>query len=150
MNQYHNIQTRSDLFILKYIFPGGYLPTIGHLLGYINATGALEVTSAESNGSHYARTVDAWKQNFLQNWAAIRANYHEKNSDCTDFEVEAFRRKWLVCVRTPSRQVDLTDRVQYYFSIAAASFRLRLTNNFTITAARTPGSDVTYETLPYV
>ncbi|PYI28146.1 cyclopropane-fatty-acyl-phospholipid synthase [Aspergillus indologenus CBS 114.80] len=106
------LPARTDLFMLKYIFPGGYLPTIGMLLDHIHqgSSKTLEITSAESAGSHYARSLE-----------------------CTDFEVEAYRRKWL-----------------YYFVVAETSFRLQLLNNFTITAARTPGSEVSYESLPYV
>ncbi|KAJ6014686.1 cyclopropane-fatty-acyl-phospholipid synthase [Penicillium herquei] len=133
--RFHGIQTRTDLFILKYIFPGGYIPTISILLNHIyeGSAGSLEVTSAESSGSHYGKSCAVWKQNFLKNWDIIKTNYREENAEATEFEIEAFRRKWL-----------------YYFICAEVSFVSRVINNFTITAARTPGSDLSYETLPYV
>lgn len=73
------------------------MPTIGILLEHIHMTESLEVTSAESNGSHYARSVETWKENFLKNWDTIKKSYQEENPKCTDFEIEVFRRKWLVC-----------------------------------------------------
>ncbi|KAE8380442.1 cyclopropane-fatty-acyl-phospholipid synthase [Aspergillus bertholletiae] len=135
ITKFHNIQTRTDLFILKYIFPGGYLPTVSILLNHIyeGSAGSLEVTSAESSGSHYGKTCAVWRENFLSNWDTIKAHYQKENPQSTDFEIEAFRRKWL-----------------YYFICAEISFVSRVVNNFTITAARTPGSDLSYETLPYV
>ncbi|PYH81216.1 S-adenosyl-L-methionine-dependent methyltransferase [Aspergillus uvarum CBS 121591] len=127
----HSLQARTDLFMLKYIFPGGYLPTIGMQLDHIHEGSGkmLVITSAESAGSHYARSLEVWRHNFVRNWGAIEADFHAENRQCTDFEVEAYRRKWL-------------------FVVAETSFRLQLLNNFTITAARTPGSEVSYESLP--
>ncbi|OJJ99052.1 hypothetical protein ASPACDRAFT_30070 [Aspergillus aculeatus ATCC 16872] len=135
INRIHGLQARSDLFMLKYIFPGGYLPTIGMLLDHIHEGSgkSLEVTSAESSGSHYGKSLQVWRENFTRNWEAIREDYEKENPSCTAFEVETFRRKWL-----------------YYFVVAETSFRLQLLNNFTITAARTPGSALSYESLPYV
>ncbi|RAH50535.1 cyclopropane-fatty-acyl-phospholipid synthase, partial [Aspergillus brunneoviolaceus CBS 621.78] len=130
INRIHGLQARSDLFMLKYIFPGGYLPTIGMLLDHIHEGSgkSLEVTSAESSGSHYGKSLQVWRENFTRNWEAIREDYEKENPSCTAFEVETFRRKWL-----------------YYFVVAETSFRLQLLNNFTITAARTPGSALSYE-----
>ncbi|RAH79716.1 putative methyltransferase, partial [Aspergillus japonicus CBS 114.51] len=135
INRIHSLQARTDLFMLKYIFPGGYLPTTGMLLDHIHQGSGktLEITSAESAGSHYARSLEVWRRNFFRNWGAIETDFRAENRQCTDFEVEAYRRKWL-----------------YYFVVAETSFRLQLLNNFTITAARTPGSEVSYESLPYV
>ncbi|KAJ5628249.1 cyclopropane-fatty-acyl-phospholipid synthase [Penicillium lividum] len=87
---YHHIQLKFDLFILKYIFPGGYLPTIGILLNHIDETGTLEVTSAESSGTHYAKSVEEWKKNFLRNWGTIEASYREQYPQCTDMRLKSF------------------------------------------------------------
>ncbi|WP_094844521.1 class I SAM-dependent methyltransferase [Bordetella genomosp. 11] len=57
----HNAQLGSGMgdFIEKYIFPGGELTHISHVLGAM-AEGGLEATDVENLRPHYARTLWAW------------------------------------------------------------------------------------------
>ena len=54
---------RTDPFIEKYIFPGGYVPALSEILPHIEASGLL-VTDIEILRLHYAKTLKLWRDNF--------------------------------------------------------------------------------------
>lgn len=97
--QYSSTGDTVDNYIERYIFPGGYLPTINQLLTSIHngSRGSLEVEAVQSIGPHYIRTLQCWKENFDANWETIRQEFVSKNPDATDLEIEAYRRQWVVC-----------------------------------------------------
>lgn len=53
----------TDPWIARYIFPGGYLPTLEDILRPAAAAG-LRLYRAENLAPHYARTLAAWSENF--------------------------------------------------------------------------------------
>ena len=87
-----------DTFIDRYLFPGGYLPTINQLVTSIHAgsKATLEVETVQNIGPHYIRTLQCWRENFEKNQDVIRANFVEKHKDATEADIEAFCRTWLV------------------------------------------------------
>lgn len=87
-------------YIDRYVFPGGYLPTVNILLESMHRAtkGRLEVSSVINTGPHYGKTLLAWRDNFLANWDDIRSDFGEKHPGASDLEVEAYRRRWLVRV----------------------------------------------------
>jgi cyclopropane-fatty-acyl-phospholipid synthase len=87
---------RSDPdFIQKYIFPGGMLPSPHKLYAQISSAG-LTLNSEMTFGASYARTLELWRQTFVENWESIaRLGYSEK-----------FRRMW-----------------EYYLCYSEAGFR---------------------------
>jgi len=50
-------------FIKRYIFPGSTIPSVTALVTNAARAGGLELRSAEDYGSHYARTLAAWREN---------------------------------------------------------------------------------------
>ncbi|MGE5089614.1 MAG: class I SAM-dependent methyltransferase, partial [Candidatus Levyibacteriota bacterium] len=76
----------TELFIRKYIFPGGWIPSLAQALDWMERCG-LEVLDVENLRRHYALTLDCWAQRFDRNWDAIHA------LDPARFD-EAFRRRW--------------------------------------------------------
>jgi cyclopropane-fatty-acyl-phospholipid synthase len=60
-------------FIQRYIFPGSTIPSITALLSAAARGSDLRLLHLEDIGPHYARTLAAWRQNFLRNRAAIGA-----------------------------------------------------------------------------
>ena len=60
----------SDLFIQRYIFPGGMLPSPTALKEAVFAAG-LKVQHSEFFGQSYARTLAEWQRDFQHNWEAI-------------------------------------------------------------------------------
>lgn len=65
-----------DPWIDKYIFPNGMLPSIAQLA---QASEGLFVMEDWHNfGADYDKTLQAWHQNFIQNWNHIKHNYDEQ------------------------------------------------------------------------
>ena len=62
----------TDFFIRKYIFPGGWIPSLSKALDAMEAEG-LEILDVENLRRHYALTLDAWAEKFDANWEAIQA-----------------------------------------------------------------------------
>ena len=68
----HVADRETDFFIRKYIFPGGWIPSLSKALDAMEAEG-LEILDVENLRRHYALTLDAWTEKFDANWDAIRA-----------------------------------------------------------------------------
>ena len=66
---YDRYKTKED-FIQKYIFPGGFLPSIQSLNKYSNKSG-LKIKEYHSYGSHYSSTLNKWRESFLNSWDDI-------------------------------------------------------------------------------
>ena len=62
----------TEFYIRKYIFPGGWIPSLAEAIDAMDANG-LEVLDVENLRRHYALTLDAWAERFDANWAAIHA-----------------------------------------------------------------------------
>jgi cyclopropane-fatty-acyl-phospholipid synthase len=60
-------------WIEKYIFPGGELASVGEMIQSLARTTSLSMYHAENCGTHYARTLRAWRVRFHQNLARVRA-----------------------------------------------------------------------------
>ena len=60
----------SEDFIQKYIFPGGFLPSLSFMKSLIkkNNLGLLKVNSYSDD---YAKTLTIWRENFLKVWSSI-------------------------------------------------------------------------------
>ena len=57
-------------FIQKYIFPGGFLPSLGSIKNYSKKTG-LVLKGYNSYGNHYSKTLSKWRKNFINSWGQI-------------------------------------------------------------------------------
>ena len=78
----------TGFFIRKYVFPGGWIPSLADVIVELERAG-LEVLDIENLRRHYALTLDAWAERFDRNWERIRA------LDAKRFD-ERFRRIWRV------------------------------------------------------
>jgi cyclopropane-fatty-acyl-phospholipid synthase len=72
-------------WIQKYIFPGGLIPSVTAIEDNLDRHTRLRVTGRHDFGSHYARTLSIWRDQFL-------ARRHEVTA--LDFD-EVFIRMWL-------------------------------------------------------
>jgi cyclopropane-fatty-acyl-phospholipid synthase len=77
----------TDYFIRKYVFPGGWIPSLADVVVEMEKAG-LEVLDVENLRRHYALTLDAWGERFDKNRERIRAI--DPRFD------ERFRRIWRV------------------------------------------------------
>ena len=57
-------------FIQKYIFPGGFLPSLQSIKDYTKKTG-LTLSGYNSYGIHYSHTLRKWRENFIGSWNNI-------------------------------------------------------------------------------
>ena len=90
---------RSVDFIQRYIFPGGFLPSVGAMAEAVGSSTDMRFSHVEDFGPHYARTLEQWRDNFWRNIDAVRT---------LGFD-DRFIRTW-----------------DYYLSYCEAGFRERL------------------------
>ncbi|MFT3972664.1 MAG: cyclopropane-fatty-acyl-phospholipid synthase family protein [Amaricoccus sp.] len=64
-------------FLEKYIFPGGYIPSVGEVVPAIERAGLL-LRDVEILSLHYAETVKAWRERFLARRDEVVALYDER------------------------------------------------------------------------
>ena len=102
----------TDFFIRKYVFPGGWIPSLADTIVEMEKAG-LEVLDVENLRRHYALTLDVWAERFDRHWERIRA------LDPQRFD-ERFRRIWRVylygCAEMFRSPVGRTHLFQIVFS----------------------------------
>ena len=91
---------RSEDFIQKYIFPGGFLPSVNLMKTHINRNN-LNLTKVNSYPDDYAKTLASWRVNFFKAWDNITP---------LGFD-ETFKRMW-----------------EFYLSYCEAGFKSRNIN----------------------
>jgi cyclopropane-fatty-acyl-phospholipid synthase len=80
------IRSMTNFLTLKYIFPGGHLPSLPLTLAAFDEAGLMMV-EVENLWPHYQRTVAQWRENFTTRWPEIQ------KADPAVFN-ERFRRLW--------------------------------------------------------
>ena len=61
---------KSEDFIQKYIFPGGFLPSLQSIKDHTRNSG-LQLKEYNSYGIHYSNTLKKWRENFINSWSDI-------------------------------------------------------------------------------
>ena len=96
-------------FIQKYIFPGGFLPSVNILSQHITDHSSLTIESLDDIGLDYAKTLNDWRINFLNSWSELTLfGYDDK-----------FKRLWL-----------------YYFAYCEGAFLERSTSTVHLVARK--------------
>ncbi|MDS1029226.1 cyclopropane-fatty-acyl-phospholipid synthase family protein [Bacillota bacterium LX-D] len=67
----------SNEWIVKYIFPGGYIPSIRELIGLLPEYN-FHLLDVESLRLHYARTLEHWARNFEEHVDSVREKFGER------------------------------------------------------------------------
>lgn len=67
----------TNAWIAKYIFPGGYLPSLREVVRIMSAFD-YHLLLAESLRIHYAKTLDIWYDNFIANEEKVLQMYNER------------------------------------------------------------------------
>ncbi len=70
-HRYESFRKNID-WIQKHIFPGSLLPSMSIIHKMINLTGELNLYHFEDIGTHYAKTLAIWRDNFNKNLEQIR------------------------------------------------------------------------------
>ncbi len=97
----------TNAWISKYIFPGGYIPSLSEIAASAEKAG-LFITDVEILRMHYAETLKAWRERFMARRDEAKALYDER-----------FCRMW-----------------EFYLSISELSFRIEGECVFQIQFAR--------------
>lgn len=63
---------RSVDVIQRYIFPGGFLPSLADLRRRLSEHTAFQEVNVDDITSHYPPTLRAWRDGFVQNWSRLR------------------------------------------------------------------------------
>ena len=71
------VESATDAWMLRYIFPGGYIPSLPETIREMARAG-LCVLEIEGLRLHYARTLDCWIANFERNIGKIRKMFDER------------------------------------------------------------------------
>ncbi len=71
------VDSATDAWTLRYIFPGGYIPSLAETVCEMGRAG-LCVLDIEGLRLHYARTLDCWMANFEGNIDKIREMFDER------------------------------------------------------------------------
>lgn len=100
--------SRTSPWISKYIFPGGYMPSLSEVLPYIEKAGLL-VTDIEILRLHYAETLLHWRERFMAHRAQVERIYDQRFVRMWEFYLAAsemsFREQNLMVF-----QIQLTKR----------------------------------------
>ncbi len=72
-----DVPDSNNPWIEKYIFPGGYLPTLGEVTPSIERSG-LVMTDIEIVRLHYARTLRLWRERFMARREEAKALFDER------------------------------------------------------------------------
>ncbi len=71
------VESATDAWTLRYIFPGGYLPSLAETVREMGRAG-LCVLEIEGLRLHYGRTLDCWIANYERNVDKIREMFDER------------------------------------------------------------------------
>ncbi|GAB3540268.1 cyclopropane-fatty-acyl-phospholipid synthase family protein [Arthrobacter tecti] len=98
---------RSYTWIHKYIFPGGFIPSVRAIEDITDRSTSLRVRERLSMGDHYAQTLRLWEERFLANSAEV---------EDLGFD-EVFQRMWLfyLCYSRAGFQAGYLDVQQLIF-----------------------------------
>jgi len=116
--------TTQSQWINKYIFPGGYVPSLSELAPALENAGLWQ-TDIEIWRLHYAKTIRHWRSRFEDNLAQIEAMYDARF-------VRMFRYYLTVCILAFEHQMQGV----YHFQLAHKRDAVPITRDY-LYAART-------------
>lgn len=72
-DQRYHAAKRSVDFIQRYIFPGGFIPSVSVMTEAVARSTDMRLFHLEDIGPHYATTLRHWRERFLNNLSRVRA-----------------------------------------------------------------------------
>lgn len=109
-----------DPWLVKYIFPGGYIPDIKENIGHI-MDAKLQIDDIEPLRRHYQKTVEIWHQNFLK--------VEDQVEDMFD---ERFVRMWDLYLQACAASFESgnIDVIQYLLTNGASGSSMPMTREY--------------------
>lgn len=108
----------TNAFIRKYIFPGGYIPSMSEVLPAVERSGLI-LTDVEVLRLHYAETLRHWRERFMANRDKAVALYDER-----------FARMWEFYLAGSEATFRWQNLVVFQFQLAKRRDTLPLTRNY--------------------
>jgi len=105
-------------WVTKYIFPGGYTPSMSEVTGPIEKSG-LMVTDVEVLRMHYFHTLRKWKERFLRNKSKVLSMFDEK-----------FFRMWEFYLTSCEMTFNWADQVVYQFQLTKKFTSVPITRDY--------------------
>jgi cyclopropane-fatty-acyl-phospholipid synthase len=107
-------------WIAKFIFPGGYIPSLSEVLPHIERSGLL-ITDIEILRLHYAETLKAWRERFLAHREEVERLYDQRFVRMWEFYLAAsemsFREQDLLVFQIQlTKQQDVVPMTRDYIS----------------------------------
>lgn len=118
--------TPTNPFIKKYIFPGGYIPSLSEVTESIEKSG-LVITDIEVLRLHYAETLKAWRTRFLDRWDTAKDLYDER-----------FCRMWNFYLASSEAAFRWQDLVVFQIQLAHDPKAVPLTRDYIGSQAQGP------------
>ena len=114
-------------WITKYIFPGGYLPTLSEITPQLEKNGLI-ITDLEVLRLHYAKTLRAWRERFLARREEASKLYDERFCRMWEFYLAAsecaFRYEHVVVFQLQlAKHVDAVPLTRMYIAMKEAELR---------------------------
>lgn len=109
-----------DGWINKYIFPGGYVPGLGEMIGHI-VENDMQIADVEMLRRHYQRTLEIWDMNF---------NAHR--SQIEDMMGDRFTRMWDLYLQACAASFESgnIDVIQYLITKGPSGNNLPMTRDY--------------------
>ena len=108
----------TNAWIAKYIFPGGYIPSMSEVTAAIEAEG-LWMTDIESWRLHYAMTLRHWFDRFTANEAKVREIYDDR-----------FIRMWRYYLAACEQTFRQREQLVWQFQLARKQDAVPLTRDY--------------------
>ena len=114
-------------WITKYIFPGGYSPSLSETLAAVEKSG-MWTTDIEILRLHYAKTLREWNRRFQENRDKVKAIYDERFCRMWEFYLQScevgFRRMgWMVFQLQLAKSIDAVPLTRDYIASFEADNR---------------------------
>jgi cyclopropane-fatty-acyl-phospholipid synthase len=121
--------TATNPWIAKYIFPGGYIPSLSEVLPALERSGLL-VTDIEELRLHYAETLKAWRERFLAHREEVERLYDARFVRMWEFYLAAsemaFREQNMMVMQIQiTKRQDVVPITRDYIQAAEAQLRGR-------------------------
>ena len=115
-------------WVKKYVFPGGYLPSLSEIMPAVEAAG-LYLTDVEVLRLHYAETLLAWRRRFMARRAEAASLYDERFCRLWEFYLAgsecAFRFEGTVVFQLQlAKRIDAVPLTRDYIGAREADLRV--------------------------
>jgi len=114
----NSVPGATNAWIRKYIFPGGYIPSLSEVLPAIERAG-LYVTDIEILRLHYAETLRAWRERFVANW-----------DEAVKIAGERFCRMWEFYLAGSETSFRVDGHMVFHIQLARRQSAVPITRNY--------------------